>query len=78
MWHCSFKFAFDYWALKDADGVIKKSVHIDNKEELISLKQEGDILEKLSYKGCPVHNQPPSHEVEDEIQEAHEQLRGEN
>ena len=67
MWHCSFKFGFDYWALKDADGLIKKSAHIDDKEELISLKQEGDTLEKLSYKGCPVHNQPSSHEVEDEF-----------
>ena len=63
----TFKFSFEYWALKGADGIIKKSVHIENKEDLYLLKQKGDVIEKLSYNGCPRHSQPSNEEDDDEF-----------
>jgi len=57
MWHCPFKFSFEYWALKDKNGVTKRSAHLDSKQDLYELKEDGDIIEKLSYDGCPRHSQ---------------------
>jgi len=66
MWHCPFKFSFDYWSLFDPEGVLKKTVHIDNKEELESIKESGDEIIKGTYDGCPRHEQYSTRE-EDEF-----------
>jgi hypothetical protein len=54
MWHCPFKFAYDYYAVKK-DGKIVYSVL--TKEELRPLK-EGETVEQLKYEGCPKHRSP--------------------
>tara|TARA_X000001036_G_C20692602_1_gene809929 strand:+ start:4675 stop:5682 length:1008 start_codon:yes stop_codon:yes gene_type:complete len=58
MWHCPFKFSFDYWRLEDSDGNFKKSAHLDSKEELESIQMKGDLLRKMHYEGCPRHKEP--------------------
>ena len=55
MWHCAFKFSFEYYALKDASGVIKKTAFEDDRDLLLPYKEDGDVIEKLYYKGCPRH-----------------------
>jgi hypothetical protein len=65
MWHCPFKFAFEYWALKDENGVTKRSAHLDSKQDLYELKEDGDTIEKLSYDGCPRHSQISVEEDDD-------------
>jgi hypothetical protein len=67
MWHCSFKFGFDYWVLKNSDGIIKKSAHIDQKDSLIEIQDDSDTITKESYSGCPVHNQSPTKQFDDEF-----------
>ena len=63
-WHCSFKFAFDYWVLEDENGKTKGSCHIDDKDSLLKKKVDGDTIKKMHYTGCPRHHQP---EIEDEF-----------
>jgi len=53
MWHCEYKFAYDYYVLLDGDGKVVKSTR--DKEELSGL--EG-ATEKRYYEGCPAHAQP--------------------
>jgi len=56
MWHCPFKFAFDYWALKDKSGKTLQTVHDEDKDTLTPNKSEGEYLEKSTYDGCPKFN----------------------
>ena len=56
MWHCPFKFAFDYWALKDESGKTLQTAHDEDKDTLIPNKSEGEYLEKSTYDGCPKFN----------------------
>lgn len=65
MWHCPFKFSFDYLALKNKDGIIKKTCKIEDKEELLLSQEEGDYIEELSYDGCPKHTQTSSNESDE-------------
>ena len=51
MFHCAFKFPKTYFALLDEKGEIVKTS--DNKDDLIKLKTEKNILKKMEYKGCP-------------------------
>ena len=53
MWHCPFKFPYDYYVLLDKDKKIIKSSH--DKKELAAPKK-GEKIEKKRYKGCPAHN----------------------
>ena len=55
MWHCAFKFAFDYYVLKDKEGNIKKTAFEKDRDLLLPLKGEGDVIEKSTYEGCPRH-----------------------
>ena len=50
MWHCPYKFAFSYYALKNENGEILKT----KLEDTFSPK-EGETVEKMHYKGCPKH-----------------------
>lgn len=56
MWHCSVKFKFDYYALKDCTGVVKRTAFEDDRDMLLPFKEEGDTIEKMTYGGCPRHN----------------------
>ena len=53
MWHCPFKFAFDYYHLLGEEGEFIASAY--EREFLQNLLDEGDGYEikKLRYKGCP-------------------------
>jgi RecB family exonuclease len=52
MWGCDYKFPFDYYALIDADGKVKKTAY--KKEDLTA--KEGEKIEKRQYAGCPRFN----------------------
>jgi len=65
MWHCTYKFPFKYYALKDSEGKIKKTVFEDERDLLLPLKKKGDVIEELEYAGCPRHRPAISAETED-------------
>lgn len=48
MWHCPFKFAYDYFIVKK-DG---KTIRSYLKQEDVTLK-EGEVMETARYDGCP-------------------------
>ena len=51
MWHCPFKFDFEYYVIINEKGDIVKSAF--EREDLPSSLAEGQIVEKRDYKGCP-------------------------
>lgn len=51
-WYCSFKFGFDYYAVIDKDGKLKKS-YFTRKEAKESKLEKTDKIEKRTYDGCP-------------------------
>ena len=53
MWHCPFKFAFDYWALKNKEGEVIKTSYLDEKPMLEELLKDGYFIEQMRYDGCP-------------------------
>ena len=55
MWHCAYKFAFDYWKLMSKDGKILKT---SKNNDLIPNEEEGEYIEEAHYGGCPAHFQP--------------------
>ena len=54
MWHCAFKFPFDYYALLGKDGEMIKS-YTEKKE--CPKPKKGEKIEKRHYEGCPAHCQ---------------------
>lgn len=56
MWHCPFKFPFDYYVALDEDGRVVSSVFCNEKSKIKELKKEYK-LEKRHYAGCPVFNE---------------------
>ncbi len=53
MWHCPYKFAFDYYCLEDADGnIIKTSFNND------LVPKGNEKVTKKNYEGCPRHKEP--------------------
>ncbi len=50
MWHCPYKFSFDYYALKNKDGKVLKT-KFENKFS----PKDGETVEKMKYDGCPKH-----------------------
>jgi len=65
MWHCAYKFPFEYLILKDKDGNQIKTAFLHNKEELTNIKNDGDTIIKAHYKGCPHWNKP---QLQDEFE----------
>ena len=64
MWHCPYKFAFDYYALvDDKTGEIAKSAL----EEGVLSEKEGYSLKVLSYEGCPKFNNKASQASKDDF-----------
>jgi hypothetical protein len=53
MWHCNYKFPFEYWVIKNSSGEIIKSVKSSDKDMLKANTGEGEYTEKLFYEGCP-------------------------
>lgn len=54
MWHCPYKFAFDYYAIKQKSEVVAAAFTL---EELRPL-EKGERIEKCHYDGCPRHINP--------------------
>ncbi len=53
MWHCACRFPFDYYALKTEQGFIKKTVFEEDRDLLLPLQEDGDVIELMHYEGCP-------------------------
>ena len=53
MWHCSFKFDFDYYIIYNSDGEIVKSFSEEEFDE--DLVPEDCMYVKMHYEGCPRH-----------------------
>jgi len=56
MWHCMYKFPFDYYALYDKEGKLVKKVFVEDYFELVKLQKEGYTVAKEHYQGCPRWN----------------------
>lgn len=56
MWHCNYKFPFNYYVLKDSSGSILKSAKEGEEYKLIADENEGEYIEKMHYEGCPKFN----------------------
>ena len=56
MWHCNYKFPFDYWVLRKSNGDIIDSVKDGEQHTLIINEESGEYIEKINYKGCPKFN----------------------
>jgi hypothetical protein len=54
MWHCPYRFGYDYYAIKKDGKVVTCAF---TKEELRKLK-DGETIEKCHYNGCPKHVNP--------------------
>lgn len=55
-WHCPFKFAFDYYEVRDQDGKFIKNIM---PKDVSSLDTDGDkkyTVKRKRYNGCPAHN----------------------
>jgi len=59
MWHCSYKFGFNYSVVKDKDGKLKRSAFEEDRDSLVEAQEDGDTIEDLYYEGCPCHSQAP-------------------
>lgn len=51
MWHCPYKFAFDYYVIKKDEAIIESALTM---EELRPLKK-GEKIDLINYSGCPRH-----------------------
>jgi hypothetical protein len=56
MWHCLYKFPFDYYGLFDKNDKMIKSEFPENYHLLLRLKGKKDTIKKLYYSGCPRWN----------------------
>lgn len=54
MWHCPYRFGYDYYAVKRDDKVVYTAF---NKADIKKLKI-GETVEKMHYEGCPKHLNP--------------------
>ena len=61
MWHCEYKFPYDYYALTDKNGKTLKTAF---KKKDLTLK-EGQKITKKHYEGCPAHKH--LHQVRDDF-----------
>jgi hypothetical protein len=56
MWHCSAKFAFDYFQIKDENNVIIDSCYKEDKKEYIEKYKDKKVkFELFKYSGCPAY-----------------------
>lgn len=55
-WGCPYKWAFEYYAVKDKDGKIIKTYHLDDAHLIDYNEEKGEQLFIEKYKGCPAWN----------------------
>ena len=58
MWHCPYKFGFNYYALRDKDNKIIKTFQEEDKDDAFKEMIEGQKVTKEQYSGCPAHQSP--------------------
>lgn len=56
MWHCAYKFPFDYYALYDQNNNLIKTVFMEDYHELLKIKKSEWTINKEKYQGCPRFN----------------------
>ena len=56
MWHCVYKFPFDYYALIDENGKTLKTEFPENYFVLKKMQRSTDTIKKMKYSGCPRWN----------------------
>jgi hypothetical protein len=56
MWGCPFKFAFEYYSVKDKDGKILKTYSLDQEDLIEYDESKGQQLFIEKYNGCPAWN----------------------
>jgi ATP-dependent helicase/DNAse subunit B len=56
MWHCVYKFPFDYYALYDENGKLVKTAFPDEYPSLIAKRKKNFVIKKMHYSGCPRWN----------------------
>jgi len=56
MWHCMYKFSFDYYGLFDEDGGLVRTAFPESYGALLKHKKEKFTIKKLHYAGCPRWN----------------------
>lgn len=61
---CPYRKPLNYYALKNKDGKIIKSVFEEDKDVITPKEEEGEYIEKIEYKGCPYWNKPKQ-EIDD-------------
>jgi hypothetical protein len=55
MWHCPYKFGFNYYSLRDKDNKIIKTFLEENVDEAFKSIKQGEKVTKETYLGCPKH-----------------------
>jgi len=56
MWHCAYKFPFNYYGLFDLRGKLVRSEFPENYALLLKNKKENFTIKKMRYAGCPRWN----------------------
>ena len=56
MWHCTYKFPFDYYGLFDGKDNLVRTAFPENYSVLLKNKEENFSIKKLHYAGCPRWN----------------------
>ena len=55
MWHCPFKFGFNYYALRDKDNKVIKTFFEEDKDQAFKIMKADEKVTKETYLGCPKH-----------------------
>jgi len=56
MWHCVYKFPFEYYALYDKEGKLIKTEFPENYYLLVNKRGPDQYIKKMRYAGCPRWN----------------------
>jgi hypothetical protein len=56
MWHCTYKFPFDYYGLFDGKDNLVRTAFPEDYSALLKNKEENFSIKKLHYAGCPRWN----------------------
>jgi len=65
MWHCAFKFPFDYYEITDEEDNFVKNILLTDEDSLAKYREKGYNINQQHYDGCPRHM--PSQTIEDEF-----------
>ena len=56
MWHCVYKFPFDYYALYDEKNHLISTEFPENYNILVQKRKKNHVIKKMHYAGCPRWN----------------------